>query len=83
MDNNQPPLLDVQNLVTYYYTDEGVVKAVDGVDFKVYPGEIIGLVGRIGLWKECHIAIHHGSDRISRKDQLAERSCSRRKIYWN
>ena len=51
MENNQPPLLDVQNLVTYYYTDEGVVKAVDGVDFKVYPGEIIGLVGESGCGK--------------------------------
>lgn len=51
MDNYQPPLLDVQNLVTYYYTDEGVVKAVDGVDFKVYPGEIIGLVGESGCGK--------------------------------
>lgn len=51
MENNQPPLLDVHDLVTYYYTDEGVVKAVDGVDFKVYPGEIIGLVGESGCGK--------------------------------
>lgn len=51
VDNTQAPLLDVQNLVTYYYTDEGVVKSVDGVDFKVYPGEIIGLVGESGCGK--------------------------------
>jgi oligopeptide/dipeptide ABC transporter ATP-binding protein len=51
VDINNPPLLDVQNLMTYYYTDEGVVKAVDGVDFTVYPGEIIGLVGESGCGK--------------------------------
>ncbi|MBA4421246.1 MAG: methionine ABC transporter ATP-binding protein [Anaerolinea sp.] len=51
MENTKPSLLEVQNLVTYYYTDEGVVKAVDGVDFKVYPGEIIGLVGESGCGK--------------------------------
>jgi oligopeptide/dipeptide ABC transporter ATP-binding protein len=45
------PLLEVENLVTYFYTDEGIVKAVDGVDFKVYPGEIIGLVGESGCGK--------------------------------
>ena len=51
MENKQTPLLEVENLITYYYTDEGVVKAVDGVDFKVYPGEIIGLVGESGCGK--------------------------------
>jgi oligopeptide/dipeptide ABC transporter ATP-binding protein len=45
------PLLDVQDLVTYFYTDDGVVKAVDGVDFKVESGEIIGLVGESGCGK--------------------------------
>jgi oligopeptide/dipeptide ABC transporter ATP-binding protein len=45
------PLLEVEQLVTYFYTDEGIVKAVDGVDFKVYPGEIIGLVGESGCGK--------------------------------
>ena len=51
MENLNTPLLEVENLVTYYYTDEGIVKAVDGVDFKVYPGEIIGLVGESGCGK--------------------------------
>jgi peptide/nickel transport system ATP-binding protein len=32
---NTPPLLQVQNLKTYYFTDDGIVKAVDGVDFEV------------------------------------------------
>ena len=48
---NKEPLLDVQSLVTYYYTDDGVVKAVDSVDFQVFPGEILGLVGESGCGK--------------------------------
>ncbi len=44
-------LLDVQKLKTYFFTTDGVVKAVDGVDFEVYPGEILGLVGESGCGK--------------------------------
>lgn len=44
-------LLDVKNLKTYFYTDRGIVKAVDGVDFAVRPGETLGIVGESGCGK--------------------------------
>lgn len=45
------PLLEVKDLKTYFFTDEGVVKAVDGVDFTVHTGEVLGLVGESGCGK--------------------------------
>jgi oligopeptide/dipeptide ABC transporter ATP-binding protein len=45
------PLLEVKNLKTYFYTEDGVVHAVDGVDFEVYPGEVLGIVGESGCGK--------------------------------
>ncbi len=49
--NNSKPLLEVKNLKTYFYTEDGVVKAVDGVDFYVNQGEVLGLVGESGCGK--------------------------------
>lgn len=44
-------ILEVRNLKTYFTTPNGVVKAVDGVDFEVREGEIFGLVGESGCGK--------------------------------
>jgi len=50
MSNNKP-LLEVKGLKTFFYTEDGVVRAVDGVNFEVYPGEVLGLVGESGCGK--------------------------------
>ncbi len=45
------PILDVQELSTYFYTESGVVEALDGVSFDVRPGEPVGVVGESGCGK--------------------------------
>ena len=44
-------LLDVKGLKTYFYTDEGIVRAVDGVDLYIEKGETLGVVGESGSGK--------------------------------
>ncbi len=44
-------LLEVKDLKTYFYTDSGVVKAVDGVGFGLEPEQILGIVGESGCGK--------------------------------
>jgi peptide/nickel transport system ATP-binding protein len=45
------PILDVRGLKTYFYTEDGVVQAVNGVDFTIREGEVMGLVGESGSGK--------------------------------
>ena len=47
----QKTLLEIRNLRTYFRTDEGIAKAVDGVDLKVPRGQTLGLVGESGCGK--------------------------------
>ncbi|MFX1236833.1 MAG: ABC transporter ATP-binding protein [Promethearchaeota archaeon] len=44
-------ILDVKDLTTYFYTEEGVVHALENVSFKIHEGEVLGLVGETGCGK--------------------------------
>lgn len=51
MPNSQSPLLELRNLTTVFPTGRGAVRAVDGVNLALYPGQIMGLVGESGCGK--------------------------------
>ena len=45
------PLLEIQDLKTYFYTSTGIVKAVDGISYSLHEGETVALVGESGCGK--------------------------------
>ena len=44
-------LLEINDLATYFFTQEGVVKAVDGISYELAEGEVLGVVGESGCGK--------------------------------
>jgi oligopeptide/dipeptide ABC transporter ATP-binding protein len=50
-ERGEKPLLEVKGLRTSFFTRDGIVRAVDGIDFHVDRGEIMGLVGESGCGK--------------------------------
>ncbi|UWD34382.1 ATP-binding cassette domain-containing protein [Mesomycoplasma molare] len=49
--NKEKTILDVKNLKKYFYTKKGILKAVDNVNFKLFEGEVLGLIGESGSGK--------------------------------
>src|SRR5579863_9908082 len=50
-NTNGDILIDIRNLRTHFFTDDGVVRAVDGVSFPIYRGKTLGVVGESGCGK--------------------------------
>ena len=48
------PVLSVKGLRTYFYADERVVRAVDGLSYSLYPGKTLAVVGESGSGKSVH-----------------------------
>src|SRR5262245_22597031 len=46
-----PPVIEVDNLRTYFHTDDGVMKAVDDISFRIEQGRVLGIVGESGSGK--------------------------------
>lgn len=44
-------LIEINNLKTYFYTEDGIAPAVDDISFYVKPGETLGIVGESGCGK--------------------------------
>jgi len=55
-NNVAKPVLSINDLRTYFHTQDGIAKAVDGLSCEVYPGETLGIVGESGCGKSVTAA---------------------------
>src|SRR5438552_2052884 len=51
MNDETQPLISIRDLRTYFVSDEGTTRAVDGASFEVHDGKTIGIVGETGCGK--------------------------------
>lgn len=52
--NKNTPILEIKNLSVRFYTDSGVIKAVNGVSYQLAEGDTLGIVGESGCGKSVH-----------------------------
>ena len=73
------PILEVKGLKTQFFTQDGVVKAVDDVSFYVMPGETLGVVGESGCGKSMTGPFDHAPDsQPARQDRRGRNPLRRR-----
>ena len=82
MTDYSKPLLRVENLYTRFDTMDGMVTAVEGIDFDVYAGETVGLVGESGCGKSV-TALSILSCCVAPRRTLPGESSSRAKTCWS
>ena len=68
------PLLEVKNLSTHFFTDDGLIRAVDGISYDIYGGETVGLVGESGCGRASAPCRFCALSRIRPEKSLTERS---------
>jgi peptide/nickel transport system ATP-binding protein len=89
------PLLEVEDLRTWFFTRDGIVRAVDGVSFRVMPGETLAIVGESGCGKSVTALsvlrlipappgrIVSGAIRFAGRDLLALSEAEMRRVRGN
>ncbi len=63
--NNQPPLMEIINLMKTYQTPAGEIYALRGVNLSFYPGEFVAVVGKSGAGKSTLVNLITGIDNLT------------------